>query len=62
MVSSALTSTPALTSSTNARPLLAMLVSMLLVVLWAALAVGVVLTVIFPERTISIAGSTASAP
>jgi hypothetical protein len=52
----------ALTSPTNARPLLAMLVSMLLVVLWAALAVGVVLTAIFPERTISIAGRTASAP
>lgn len=52
----------ALTSPANARPLLEVVVSMLLVALWAALAVGVVLTVIFPERTISISGSTASAP
>ena len=53
----------ALTSPANARPLLAVVVSMLLVTLWAALAVGVVLTVIFPERTISTYGSTtASAP
>jgi len=34
---------------------------MLLVVVWGALAVGVVLTVIFPERSISsVAGSTAA--
>jgi hypothetical protein len=37
------------------------MVSMLLFVLWAALAVAAVLTVVFPERTVSIAGTTASA-
>jgi hypothetical protein len=52
MVSSALTSSP-LTSSTNARAVVAMLVSMFLAVLWAALAVGAVLTVVFPERSLA---------
>jgi hypothetical protein len=42
------------------RKFLATLVSMLLVALWAALAVGVVLTVVFPERSISVSGTTAS--
>ena len=43
------------------RAFLATLLSMLLFVLWAALAVGAVLTVVFPERTVSMAGTTASA-
>jgi hypothetical protein len=42
------------------RKFLATLMSMLLVALWAALAVGVVLTVVFPERSISVSGTTAS--
>lgn len=48
----------------DARTLLATVVSLLLVVVWAALAAGVVLTVVFPERSVSmssISGSTASA-
>jgi hypothetical protein len=52
MVSSALASSR-LTSSTNARAVLAMLVSMFLAVLWAALAVGAVLTFVFPERSLA---------
>ncbi len=53
MVSSALTSSPPLASSTGVRHLLAMLVSMLLALLWAALAAGALLTVVFPERSLA---------
>ncbi|GAC1546467.1 MAG: hypothetical protein NVS3B10_10430 [Polyangiales bacterium] len=50
--SSSLTS---LTSSSfDKRPFLGTVVSVLLVALWAALAAGVVLTVIFPERSVSL--------
>lgn len=60
LASSSLASTTT-TPSVDARALLATLLSMLLVVVWGALAVGVVLTVIFPERSISsVAGSTAA--
>lgn len=61
LTSSALSGTTTTTSSPDTRAFLATLLSMLLFVLWAALAVGAVLTVVFPERTVSIAGTTASA-
>ena len=56
--------------SSSSSSTVSMLVSMFLVVLWTALAVGVVLSAIFPERALSasmfgssgssISGSTAS--
>ena len=39
---------------------LAMVVSMLLVAVWAALAIGVVLTVVFPERSIAMSAANMS--
>ena len=44
----------------DTRAFLATLLSMLLFVVWAAVALGAVLTVVFPERTVSMAGTTAS--
>ena len=44
---------PAPTLSPPRSSVLATMVSMLLVIVWVALAVGVVLTFVFPERSIA---------
>ncbi len=50
-------SLPAAPAAADTRAAFGTLLSMILVVLWVALAAGVVLTVVFPERSVSMSAS-----